>query len=29
MNDFALVPVLAGAAAFFVVGLIWYGGLFG
>ena len=29
MNDFALVPVLAGAAAFFVVGMIWYGGLFG
>ena len=29
MNDFALLPVLAGAAAFFVVGMIWYGGLFG
>jgi len=29
MNDFALWPVLAGAAAFFVVGAIWYGVLFG
>ena len=29
MNDFALWPVLAGAAAFFVVGAIWYGLLFG
>lgn len=29
MNDFELVPVLAGAAAFFVVGMIWYGALFG
>ena len=29
MNDFALWPVLAGAAAFFVVGAIWYGALFG
>ena len=29
MNDFALVPVLAGAAAFFVVGAIWYTVLFG
>lgn len=29
MNDFALWPVLAGAAAFFVVGMIWYGALFG
>ena len=29
MNDFSLWPVLAGAAAFFVVGMIWYGGLFG
>ncbi len=28
MNDFALWPVLAGAAAFFVVGAIWYGALF-
>ncbi len=28
-NDFALWPVLAGAAAFFVVGAIWYGVLFG
>ncbi len=29
MNDNALWPVLAGAAAFFVVGAIWYGVLFG
>jgi hypothetical protein len=29
MNDFELWPVLAGAAAFFVVGVIWYGALFG
>lgn len=29
MNDFALWPVLAGTAAFFVVGMIWYGALFG
>lgn len=29
MNDFALWPVLAGAAAFFLVGAIWYGALFG
>ncbi len=29
MNDFALWPVLAGAAAFFAVGAIWYGALFG
>ena len=29
MSDFALWPVLAGAAAFFVVGAIWYGVLFG
>ena len=29
MNDFELWPVLAGAAAFFVVGAIWYGVLFG
>ena len=29
MNDFALLPVLSGAAAFFVVGMIWYGALFG
>lgn len=29
MNDFALWPVLAGSAAFFVVGAIWYGALFG
>jgi hypothetical protein len=25
MNDFALWPVLAGAAAFFAVGALWYG----
>lgn len=29
MNDFALWPVLAGTAAFFIVGLVWYGALFG
>ena len=29
MSDFALWPVLAGTAAFFVVGAIWYGVLFG
>lgn len=29
MTDFALWPVLAGAAAFFMVGAIWYGVLFG
>lgn len=29
MNDFALWPVLAGTAAFFVVGALWYGVLFG
>jgi hypothetical protein len=28
-NDFALWPVLAGAAAFFAVGALWYGVLFG
>ncbi len=28
MSDFALWPVLAGAAAFFAVGLLWYGVLF-
>jgi hypothetical protein len=28
MNDFALWPVLAGAAAFFAVGVLWYGVLF-
>lgn len=28
MSDFALWPVLAGAAAFFAVGFIWYGVLF-
>ncbi len=28
MSDFALWPVLAGAAAFFAVGSIWYGVLF-
>ncbi len=28
MSDFALWPVLAGAAAFFLVGAIWYGVLF-
>ena len=29
MNDFALWPVLAGALAFFVVGALWYGVIFG
>jgi hypothetical protein len=29
MNDFALWPVLAGSAAFFAVGALWYGVLFG
>ena len=29
MTDFALWPVMAGAAAFFVVGAIWYGVMFG
>jgi hypothetical protein len=29
MNDFALWPVLAGAAAFFAVGALWYGVIFG
>ena len=29
MNDFSFWPVLAGAAAFFVVGMVWYGALFG
>ena len=29
MSDFALLPVLAGALAFFVVGAIWYTALFG
>ncbi|MGB3806492.1 MAG: DUF1761 domain-containing protein [Erythrobacter sp.] len=29
MNDFALWPVLAGTVAFFAVGAIWYGVLFG
>lgn len=28
MNDFALWPVLAGAAAFFMVGTLWYGLIF-
>ena len=28
MSDFALWPVLAGAAAFFAVGALWYGALF-
>lgn len=28
MNDFALWPVLAGTAAFFVVGALWYGVIF-
>lgn len=28
MNDFALWPVLAGTAAFFAVGAVWYGVLF-
>ena len=29
MSDFALWPVLAGTVAFFVVGAVWYGVLFG
>jgi hypothetical protein len=29
MNDFALWPVLAGTAAFFLVGVLWYGAVFG
>jgi len=29
MNDFSLWPVLAGTAAFFAVGALWYGALFG
>lgn len=29
MNDFALWPVLAGSAAFFAVGAVWNGVLFG
>ena len=29
MNDFALWPVLAGTAAFFAVGALWYGVVFG
>ncbi|AOL95710.1 DUF1761 domain-containing protein [Porphyrobacter sp. LM 6] len=29
MSDFALWPVLAGTAAFFAVGAIWYGVVFG
>jgi hypothetical protein len=28
MSDFALWPVLAGAAAFFAVGALWYGAIF-
>ncbi|WP_379920481.1 DUF1761 domain-containing protein [Erythrobacter sp. R86502] len=28
MNDFALWPVVAGTAAFFVVSLLWYGVVF-
>lgn len=28
MEDFALLPVLAGTAAFFAVGALWYGVLF-
>lgn len=28
MNDFALWPVLAGTAAFFIVGALWYGLIF-
>lgn len=28
MSDFALWPVLAGAAAFFAVGALWYGVIF-
>jgi hypothetical protein len=29
MDDFALWPVLAGTAAFFLVGVLWYGAVFG
>lgn len=29
MSDFSLWPVLAGTAAFFAVGAVWYGVLFG
>ena len=29
MSDFSLWPVLAGAAAFFIVGAVWYGAIFG
>jgi len=29
MSDFALWPVLAGSVAFFAVGALWYGVLFG
>ncbi|MFN4239829.1 MAG: DUF1761 domain-containing protein [Erythrobacter cryptus] len=29
MSDFALIPVLAGTAAFFLVGALWYGVIFG
>ncbi|HSF12484.1 MAG TPA: DUF1761 family protein, partial [Erythrobacter sp.] len=28
MSDFALWPVLAGTAAFFAVGALWYGVIF-
>ena len=28
MSDFALWPVLAGTAAFFLVGMLWYGVIF-
>jgi hypothetical protein len=28
MSDFALWPVLAGAAAFFMIGALWYGVIF-
>ena len=28
MSDFALWPVLAGSAAFFAVGMLWYGVIF-
>ena len=28
MNDFALLPVLAGTLAFFLVGALWYGLIF-
>ena len=29
MNDFEVWPVLAGTAAFFAIGVVWYGALFG